>query len=756
MKKVYILALLLVGMIALTACGGNSTTIEEQTISNPDITTPDQPDIVEPDIVEPDITVPSHKTQLSVLYNSDSNIAVISWDESKYKDSVGYRLEKSEINAIRALREWSEVITLSAGSGNYSAQDYTLVAVNYRIVALSDEVLLSGDNSATELVVNPIQTSAIYFSNGDANVTMPLNRSVTVNTLVESATNIQKVIYYIDTKRIGESSVKPNFPLSINTATYTNGNHRLDNELKIDDSSYITFYTPISTYNTNLNLSLRLGATTGIIPIIATASSKESLNGVRLYLDNQLVADIKEKNYCSSLRYGCGDTNDSYKWDWNSTNYSPATYAIRAEVSDSGGESLTKEITHLLNNPPVITVTSPLNESVVGNTLLINGSVSDDQNDTTVTIKVGSQTIYSSKTNNFSTSYVMSGLAEKIYTVEIKATDSSNKSTIVKRNVLYKADSDLQVWKTLGVNSAVLQINNDYLLYKDANALVRLNLSTQDLKSYDLGTTHYDRYYDISSSGKIAFYGTKLTFDSSIFLADNTLSIIGVGQHPILNNDYALWINSYYSKMHLYSFATGATLDIEKPSDSKYWLNWSYYLNTQNFCASANISSSPSNYDVYVYNLTTKQNTRLTNTLDTVEMCQGIDETRVLFAEYNSAPNKLYYASLSNLSSHVKLSENFSGTPKLVDGVMAWVDGDDKFLYSLGKNETTPLQVANNAQLREVKNGVLTYTKDSKLYLYKDGVSSEIWPYSDSHYIDGGFVYIIRGSDKLVYRVEIK
>ena len=46
MKKVYILALLLVGMIALTACGGNSTTTEEQTVSNPDITTPDKPDIV--------------------------------------------------------------------------------------------------------------------------------------------------------------------------------------------------------------------------------------------------------------------------------------------------------------------------------------------------------------------------------------------------------------------------------------------------------------------------------------------------------------------------------------------------------------------------------------------------------------------------------------------------------------------------------------------------------------------------------------
>ena len=727
-------------IVTFSACGGGGeTTTETPTANQPITPTP----------------ISTHSTPLSVVYNSDSKVALISWSESSYIDPVGYRVEKSIISNSRAFNSWSEVTTLAAGGGNYMVQDYTELPTNYRIVSLDDNLSLSGDNGTTELLVNPTQNSRLFFTQNDMNATMPLNRTITINTVVDSSANIQKVLYYLDTKKIGESSIKPNFPYTFNSATYTNGNHRLDNELKIDDSSYITFYTPIITYNTNLNLSLRLGATTGVIPIIATASSKESINGVQFYLDSILVADIKEKNYCSDTRYGCGDSNNSYMWEWNSTSYTPKTYTIKTEVSDTGGEFLSKEITHVLNNPPVITLDSPLNESVVGDTLTISGSVTDDQESTTITIKVGDQTIYSANTKSFNTTYDMRGLVEKNYTLQVIATDASNKSTTVTRTVLYKADSNLTPWRTLGKDSSVVQLSSGYLVYKESNSLVRLNLTTESESRYDLGTIHYDRYYDIASSGAFAFYGTELTFDSTIFLAESTLSKIGTGQHTVVYNNNLLWINSYYSSLYLYDLNTKSVVDIKKPTDANYWLNWSYFLSDTNFCASANISSSPSNYDVYIYNIVTQATTRVTNSTDIVEMCQGIDESRVVFAEYNSAPNKLYYANLNNLSTPIELSNNLSGSAKLSDGLMAWVDGDDKYLYALSSGEITPIQVAKDAQLREVKNGVLTYVKDSKIYLYKNGVSTEIWTYADTHYIDGNYLYIIRGVDKLVYRVGI-
>ena len=707
-----------------------------------------------------DVTVtktPTHKANISVIYASASKIAQIKWDERYYQDSDGYVVEKRidiQLNKT-ANSDWTEISRLSPGASDYAIQDSTSVPTSYRIVSISDQVLLSGENDATQLLVDPALTSSIYFTQGDVNISMPLNRIVTVNTLSNS-NNIQKVTYYMDTIRIGESGVNPNFPLNIDTSRYTNGNHRLDHELKVDDASYVIFNTPIATNNTNLSLSLSLKAQTGLIPVVAHATSKEKIDGVKFYLDEILMAYITEKNYCSD-RYGCGDNNDSYMWGWNSENYSPQTYTIKAEVSDAGGEYLSKEITHDLNNPPVLNVNSPIADSVVGNTLIINGTVLDDQNNTTVTIKIGNVAIYSSTDTTFSTSYNMSDLPEKIYTIEIKATDPDNKSTIIIRNVLYKVDSDLTAWKILGKENTLQKINSGYLVSQNGDILNKLNISTDITTSNNLDIVRDNRisYLDIQNSGKSVFYGNTELRVSQIFLAENDLSIIGEGQHPILNDDYSLWISSYYNKMYLYSFDTGTALAVEKPTDSKYWLNWSYYLqDDQYFCASANMSSSPSNYDVYIYDIVNNSLTRTTNTTDTVEMCQGIDSYRMIYGEYNSSPNKLYYSDLNNLGVKIELSSNFS-TAKLIDGLMSWVDKDDNALYVLHSNETVPTKIAEDAYLREVKDRVLTYTKDSKLYLYKNGISSEIWPVGDSHYIDNGYIYIIRGPEQLIYRLSI-
>lgn len=693
------------------------------------------------------VTAVVHKANLALLYSS--NNAIIEWNENYYKDAIGYRVEKSEMFRKDLQSTWIEVSSLVSGARNYAIQDYTLASTQYRVISLSDKGLLSGENSETQLVATPLYASSIYFTQDDLNVSMPLNKIVTVHTITDKNIDIENVTYYMDTVKIGESSKQPDFAMRIDTSRYTDGTHRVDTKLKVQDSSYSTFFTPVETQNTNLNLSLRLAKQTGLIPVIAIASSKEKIEGVKFYLDDLLVADIEEKNYCSNERWGCYDTNDSYMWEWNSTTYLPATYTIKATVSDEGGEYLEKNITHVLNNPPELMLTSPVNDSLVGNTLTISGSATDDQNETTITIMIGNQTIYSAKTDTFSTTYDMRGLAEKIYTIEVKATDPDNKSTIVRRNVLYQADSNHTIWKTLGKENTPLTINNGYLLYKNLNTLVKFHLATDTENRFDLGKTKYNSYGDVNNNGIITFYADL----SHIFKVENNISKIGTGQHPILDDHYSLWIDRYYSKMHLYSFATQETLDIDKPINSNYWLNWSYYLTHDNFCASVYMSSNPSNYDLFVYNISNQELIQVTDTDGIIEKCQGIDESRLLYSEYNNTLNELYYSNLNNITEKIKLSDNFSNA-KNVDGVIAWVDLDDNALYVLYSTDTTPQKI-NNATLREVKNGILTYVKNSKLFSYKNGVSTEIWPYTDTHYIEKEFIYIIRGSEHLIYQIKI-
>ena len=705
----------------------------------------------------------THKANLRVIYKSNNQKSYLTWNENSYKDSIGYRVEKRMSGLSRAVDDsWTEISTLNAGGGTYAIQDATSVPTEYRVVALDDNILLSGENNAHELLVNPSHSASIYFTQNDTNISMPLNRTVVANTTLDPNTVASRVIYYIDTIKIGQSDTAPNFPLSFNSGHYTNGNHRLDYEVKIEDANYVSFKSMIITQNTNLALSLRLGRQTGIIPVIAQATSKETVNGVKFYLNDTLVADIKDKNYCGS-RYGCGsqDANDSYMWEWNSTNYTPMEYTLRADTSDTGGESLSKEIVHQLNNPPALNVVLPIADSIVGDTLAISGTVSDDQGNCDISIKIGNITIYSSTGTSFYTSYDMTGLSEKSYTIEIKATDKNNKATIIRKNVIYHSGSNFTIWKTLGKDTTLLKINNGYLVSKKKMELDRLNIATNINQRYSLDIVRDQRinYLDVQNTGKIVFGGNLEKRVDIIFKADDNLSVLAgmgwdSGYHPILNNKYSLWISSYTHKMALYNFVGENIEEIDKPKDTKYWLNWSYYLSSKYFCSSIKLSSKNSDYDLFIYDIDAKQLKQVTYTSDTVEMCKGIDDTRVIFGEYNSSPNKLYYSELNNLSTKVEISSNFSDA-KLVDGVMAWTNKDDKTLYMLNKNNTTPIKIATNAYLQEVKDGVITYIKDGKLYLYKDGFSKEIWMARDKHYIDNGYIYIIRGTENLIYRLMI-
>jgi len=743
--KWLVLTIYAVALMVLTGCGGDSSSSSSTSQNTP--------------------SAVAHAANLTITYSPETSMSTISWDESAYKDAKGYRLEKQDNNLSSAptalVQGWSEVITLASGAQNYSVNDYSTSSTTYRVVAISDSTPLASADLSTQVTSNPVDTITTYFSNGDTNLSLPLNKSATINTLLPANLAVQKVIYYIDTQKVGESATAPNYPLSVNFAAYTNGNHRLDSQLQLSPSNFIKVSTPISTYNTNLNLSLSLRGSAGVIPLIATASSQASINGVNFYVDGALVANVSTKNYCAS-KYGCNGTYDSYKWDWNTNNYSPKTYQLRADVSDNGGESQSKTLSYDLNNPPQLFVTSPLDNSIVGDTLTISGSATDDQPNTTVTISVGDQVIYNSTSSTFSVSYNMNGLAEKQYSIQIKAVDAGNKSTVVTRSVLYKAGSTVPVWKVLGAGTTLLTLNNGYLVSQNANTITKLNLSTQAQSTYDLSLVAARglNYLDVSNNGKLLFYGSTDQQVSQIFLGSNTLSNLGDGQHPIVYGNRGLWINSAYSQMNLYSLDTQQTIQVPKPSsETGFWLNNSYFMSDTHFCDSAQSNyGSKSRYNVYLYSIANNTTTQITNTPDLTEVCKGLDSTRLIYVSsdnYDSSiKQKLYYVNINQPTSSILLSDNVSGTPQLSDGIIAWVDGTNNALYALFANQSSPVKIADNAQLGVVKDGMLTYIKDGKLYLYKNATATQIMPSSDRHFIDGGYVYIIKGTDGLIYRVQ--
>jgi len=712
------------------------------------------------------VNVPTHKGNISLLYDNHSNIAKIKWDENTYQDIDGYVVQKQEL-ANRSLNgSWIEIRRFLPGSGNYLIQDNTVVSSTYRIVSISDSGLLSGDNGNTKLSVNPSIKSSIYFTQDDVNVTMPLNRVVTVHTQTDDP-NIEKVIYYMDTVRIGESNKKPNFPLTLHTTSYSDGMHRLDNELKISDSSYIRFNNLINIYNTNLSLTLSLQGETGLVPVVAYATSKEDIQSVKFYLDSVLVADVKDKNYCLGS-YRCNPYN-SYMWEWDLTSYIPnTTYTIKAEVSDASGQSLSRELVYTVNTPPVLQIDSPINDSIVGNTLTISGITSDDENDTTTTITVGNQVIYSDNNNRFFTTYDMSGLPDKYYSITIKATDPTGNSTVEYRRFLYQADSNHTPYKVVTDVNDLLNIKNGYLLYRHTvNDLHRLVLDTDVHTQYDLGKTKNYHYLDVNRHGNMIFTAEKYDPKSynQVFLIDQNISDLGVGSPAILNDNYALWFGykEVPGNLFLYSLNDATTDIIDLPENSRYWdRSASWYINNEYLFTSVrktipNHSAFVQN-DLYVYEFNTQNLVQITDTPGWIsEEMIGVNDKRILYfrdEKDNSGKwsHPLYYTHMDDYAIVKKLSNDYKD-PGITDGFIAWVEKIDNSLYTLKDSETTPVVIAQDVTMGKMGEGVLTYVKDGKIYLYQNFISKEIWLFNDEHYIDNGYIYIVRDGGKLIYRI---
>jgi hypothetical protein len=65
------------------------------------------------------------------------------------------------------------------------------------------------------------------------------------------------------------------------------------------------------------------------------------------------------------------------------------------------------------------------------------------------------------------------------------------------------------------------------------------------------------------------------------------------------------------------------------------------------------------------------------------------------------------------------------------------------------------VKIIENARLAKLKNGVVTYTTPTGLYLWEKSMNAPklIWYSSINHFITSNYIYMISG--KLIYKVPI-
>jgi len=784
--------------VLLSGCGGGSSPtshpLNDPATESPTTQNPED----EPSTQPQEEAVSTLDANTALSYDPDTKIASISWSEGTHPDTTGYLVQKQTLDNLPSSTQnetanWVTIKRLGVGGDSYVVQDTADHLAIYRVIGESDGLVRSG-NSVSEMQIDTQITADILASQNGILVNGALNRVVDLT--IESATlgQIQKVDYFMDTNKIGSSSDRASqFNLSLNTASYLSGTHRIDAQVFTSANSSFLVKRSVETANSNLAVTLSTVGTQGNVYVVVSASTEATISNVKIYLDDQVVFDGNELNYKSCTRYSNCTGNDAYAFYWDTLQYQPGTYQIKTQVTDSAGEIVEQTRSFLLNNPPEVTNLMPTDGSLISDNLTISGNVSDDELALPlVVVKLGDQTLYSDYTDFFTTSYSMAGLPEKEYVISVTVTDQSGIVTRKNLTVLYKSGAITQTAiANLPENTLVLDIKNGKVLYRDIQSIgvTKTNAHYQNHYLMDLttGATAQIKTPDTTYAFQIGYHLREdgvLFYSASIAGSDNihhlhtfmydkgTYTDLGskiVDEHtqytsvslvgncttsycqylePFADNstDHKVMLSRYnntyrpgYTSMDLSDYSTTIIPRVSKGGlalvGEKYLVQHYYqYI---------------SNYNYYHVLVTDYNNTTLFETTGTQgqEFAVGIDGDRFvyLYWDKSTGKNSLYYKVLTDSSSAIKIVDDYSKVA-FSKGITAWTKDDQ--LSVLKANQTTSELLMSGATIVKFEAGLLIYQKDGKLFQWNSStnVHQQIWPQNERLIIDNSKVYIYRNN----------
>lgn len=151
----------------------------------------------------------------------------------------------------------------------------------------------------------------------------------------------------------------------------------------------------------------------GVVGIYAGASDSFGVTDVRFYVGSTLIGT---------------DTVAPYTLNWDSTSVANGLVSLKVEARDSAGNigAITRAIT--ISNAysaPIVTMTSPVNNATVSGNVTVSANVASLLAITKVDFYRGTTLIGTDTTSPYSISWATTGVANGVYAISAKATNSS-------------------------------------------------------------------------------------------------------------------------------------------------------------------------------------------------------------------------------------------------------------------------------------------------------------------------------------------
>ncbi len=154
----------------------------------------------------------------------------------------------------------------------------------------------------------------------------------------------------------------------------------------------------------------------GTTTVSATATDETGIAKVEFYMGTSLLGTV---------------TSAPYNYSLNTASYPAGTYSLTVKAYDAAGNSKTSSAVSVTIPPPPdttapsLTITSPVNASIVNGTITISGTATDASGISKVEASVGSTLVKTMTTSPYSFTYDTKTVADGNYVITLKAYDAA-------------------------------------------------------------------------------------------------------------------------------------------------------------------------------------------------------------------------------------------------------------------------------------------------------------------------------------------
>jgi hypothetical protein len=702
----------------------------------------------------------ARSSQLKLSLRADTRELTITWTDT-FSAETGYTVEAQSAGGA-----WQTLESLPAGQATGTPYEWKRVidaSRTYRISATRSgySVPLVLEGGQTEILVDlPAASMTI-----EVDQTPPVRGTVQLS--VANAVDVQAVRYFVDLATIAGSSTGPTFPVSWNTGGVTDGEHLLIARVQRSSGATVELRRQIVVDNPSVAISLQVAftqLTRCCVSMSGSVTADAGLQQIEFFVNG------------ASIHVITNPPSGYYQHRFDKTPLPGGTNVFRVVATDTTGATAEATAQLVMDRAPVITMTPVDGTIVSSNNLRIEGTVTDDVSDVSMTISLGSIQLYQTSTGGaFGFDYSLAGLPAGEYTLTASASDAQRNVQVVHNRVIVPPSQLNYELVASGVYE-VLATEQGAVLYRriNGNPILRSAGGVETPLQIPAGLTNMRSWQ--MSGGRIVMAADGATPSANThvytFAADGQPINLSqphgssINRDPVLKNPWVVWareIGGGAYDFQIHDLDNDQTTTVAPPVGSSGIVFAGFDLvstpGAQQLFFSARTGDSI--YDVFRYDLSTGITDLITGG-DGLQLRIWTDNTRLVWVKGPSSnwseEGQLIVAPVANPSAATVLSPTTRSGFRLRDGLAAWANLASAVSVNDGTNTTVIAPSA--ASMHFVSDGRVTFLENSRFMVWTSGGGKQLLlnavPTSLGFHDDGiAFIGTGASSTMQLYRIVL-